>query len=146
MDGLSAFAPGPLAGPRACSRRPQCLLRLRPPAPGPHARRRDRAHRRRRSHGARAHGRPRAFLAAAVSMRLAAALLASLSMASFAAQEPAAPLGKTLRIAQQSIGGEAIDPAQLSSILVANIIENVMEPMLRYDYVERPLRLVANTL
>src|SRR4029079_10609289 len=53
---------------------------------------------------------------------------------------------KTLRIAQQSIGGEAIDPAQLSSILVANIIENVMEPMLRYDYVERPLKLIANTL
>jgi oligopeptide transport system substrate-binding protein len=79
-------------------------------------------------------------------MRLAAALLVALSMAAFAAPEPAATLGKTLRIAQQSIGGDAIDPAQLNSILVANIIENVMEPMLRYDYVERPLKLIANTL
>jgi ABC-type transport system substrate-binding protein len=59
---------------------------------------------------------------------------------------PLAAPPKTLRIAQQSIGGDALDPAQVNSILVANVIENVMEPMLRYDYVARPLKLIPNTL
>src|SRR5215470_11867247 len=62
------------------------------------------------------------------------------------AGEPLAAPVKTLRIAQQSIGGDAIDPAQIQSVLVANVIENVMEPMLRYDYVARPLKLIPNTL
>lgn len=53
---------------------------------------------------------------------------------------------KVLRIAHQSIGGDALDPAQLSSVLIANVIENVLEPMLRYDYDARPLKLVPNTL
>lgn len=78
--------------------------------------------------------------------RLALAFLA-LSIAAWAADPPgAARRLKVLHIAQQSIGGDAIDPAQLNSILVANIIENVMEPMLRYDYRARPLQLVPNTV
>ncbi len=77
--------------------------------------------------------------------RIAAALVAVALGASGAQDRPAAG-AKVLRIAQQTIGGDAIDPAQVNSILVANILENVMEPMLRYDYVERPLKLVPNTL
>ena len=71
----------------------------------------------------------------------------AVSIAAWAADGTcAAPRLKVLRVAQQSIGGDAIDPAQLSSVLVANILDNVMEPMLRYDYVARPLKLVPNTL
>ena len=69
----------------------------------------------------------------------------AIAIAAWSGAALAAP-PKTLRIAQQSIGGDAIDPAQLNSILVANVIENVMEPMLRYDYVARPLKLIPNTL
>ena len=53
---------------------------------------------------------------------------------------------KVLRIAHQSIGADAIDPAQLNSVLVAHLMDNVLEPMLRYDYLARPLKLIANTL
>ena len=74
----------------------------------------------------------------AVKHLLAIALLALPLLA------PAGP--KVLRIAHQSIGGDALDPAQVNSILIANVIENLMEPMLRYDYLERPLKLVPNTL
>ena len=53
---------------------------------------------------------------------------------------------KVLRIAHQSIGGDAIDPAQLNSILTAHVIDNLLEPMLRYDYLARPLKLIPNTV
>ena len=60
---------------------------------------------------------------------------------------PAAAQGlKVLRLAHQSIGGDAIDPAQLNSVLVAHTMDNILEPMLRYDYRERPLKLIPNTL
>src|SRR5258706_12455033 len=75
-------------------------------------------------------------------------VVASLAFAIAASAQPPSPAAreKVLHIAQQSIGGDAIDPAQVNSILVANVIENLMEPMLRYDYLERPLKLVPNTL
>jgi ABC-type transport system substrate-binding protein len=67
-----------------------------------------------------------------------------------AAQPPASNLppsaSKVLRITHQSIGGDAIDPAQLNSVLVAHLMDNVLEPMLRYDYLARPLKLIPNTL
>ena len=53
---------------------------------------------------------------------------------------------KTLRMAQQNLGGDPLDPAQVNSIYAANIIENIVEPMLRYDYFARPLKLIPNTL
>ena len=81
-------------------------------------------------------------------MRLALALLAFAFAAGAAEPSPAAApaRAKILRIAQQSIGGDPIDPAQVNSILIANILDNVMEPMLRYEYLERPLKLIPNTL
>ena len=82
-------------------------------------------------------------------MRRLAACALALALAACARDEraPAAdPHLKVLHIAQQSIGGEALDPAQLNSILIANVIENLMEPMLRYDYIARPLKLVPNTV
>lgn len=53
---------------------------------------------------------------------------------------------KVLYVTQRSVGGYPIDPAQVNSIGAANVVENIMEPMLRYDYLARPLKLVANTL
>ncbi|MGE5617152.1 MAG: ABC transporter substrate-binding protein, partial [Bacillota bacterium] len=81
-------------------------------------------------------------------MRPLAACALALAIAACARDEraPVAPRLKVLHIAQQSIGGEALDPAQVNSILVANVIENLMEPMLRYDYVARPLKLIPNTV
>ena len=63
-----------------------------------------------------------------------------------AANAQAADDPKVLYVAQQSIGGDALDPARLSSVGIANILENIMEPMLQYDYLARPLKLIPNTL
>src|SRR5207247_146844 len=118
----------------------QCFLRLRPPASRPHALGCHGAHpgeRRRRPRDGR---RPAALLARALRRMIRAVVFALLLPLTALAQP------KVLHIAQQTIGGEPLDPAQLSSILVANVIENVMEPMLRYDYLARPLKLVPNTL
>jgi oligopeptide transport system substrate-binding protein len=70
-------------------------------------------------------------------------LLAALCLATTAVAQSSL---KVLRIAHQSIGADAIDPAQLNSVLVAHMLDNLLEPMLRYDYLARPLKLVANTL
>ena len=78
--------------------------------------------------------------------RLAGLLLAiTLGSTVHSATENNAAL-KVLYVAQQSIGGDALDPARINSILVANVLENIMEPMLQYDYLARPLQLVPNTL
>ncbi len=78
--------------------------------------------------------------------RLGALILAiACGCIAHAAASSAAPQ-KVLYVAQQSIGGEALDPTRISSVLVANVIENIMEPMLSYDYLARPLKLVPNTL
>ncbi|MBI3716665.1 MAG: hypothetical protein HY255_11795 [Betaproteobacteria bacterium] len=69
--------------------------------------------------------------------------LAVFALTAFA--ETGAP-PKVLHMAQQSIGGGPLDPAQINSIYDANLIENIVEPMLRYDYLARPLKLVPNTL
>ena len=83
--------------------------------------------------------------------RFLSALLAFALIASAAAQAPSAyrlapTASKILRVAHQSIGGDAIDPAQLNSVLVAHLLDNLIEPMLRYDYLARPLKLIPNTL
>ena len=56
------------------------------------------------------------------------------------------PAKKILHVTQLSIHPGPLDPAQLNSIFGANIIENIMEPMLQYDYLARPLKLVPLTL
>ena len=53
---------------------------------------------------------------------------------------------KVLYVVQQGSGTGAIDPAQVQSVGVANILDNIMEPMLQYDYLARPLKLIPNTL
>jgi len=50
--------------------------------------------------------------------RIAACLAMALAIGAAAAEM------KVLRLAHQSIGGDAIDPAQLNSILMAHVIDN----------------------
>lgn len=84
--------------------------------------------------------------------RLACLLLAfiglalTLTHATPGKSQTAQKISKTLYVTQQSIGGSALDPARINSIAVANILENIMEPMLQYDYLARPLKLIPNTL
>src|SRR4029079_16320906 len=104
------------------------------PAPRPHPGRRHCA--RHRQPGPRSRTRPRshALFAAALPMRFLAAVFASIAFATTGAFAET----KVLRVAHQSIGGDAIDPAQLNSVLVAHLLDNLIEPMLRYDYLPRP--------
>ena len=53
---------------------------------------------------------------------------------------------KVLRVVGQTINPGPIDPAHVNSSLGATIIENIFEPMLQYDYLARPLKVVPNTL
>ena len=57
-----------------------------------------------------------------------------------------APPQKILRAVQQTVSPGPIDPAQVNSVFGANIIENIFEPMLQYDYLARPLKLIPLTL
>ncbi len=70
---------------------------------------------------------------------LAAAMLA----APFAAHS-AAPAGKVLRV-YVNTSESGIDPAAASDISTLSLVENVFDPLLRYDYLTRPVALVGNT-
>ena len=75
-------------------------------------------------------------------------VLTALVIAAFSSllhAQPSPPV-KTLHVGLQYLGGDPLDPAQINSITGANIIENIVEPMLRYDYLARPLQLMPNTL
>lgn len=51
---------------------------------------------------------------------------------------------KTLRIVFQSPEA-SLDPASVSDEVSISITENIIEPLLRYDYLARPARLIPNT-
>jgi ABC-type transport system substrate-binding protein len=70
--------------------------------------------------------------------RLAAAALA------LAAASPHAE-DKVLRYAF-NVAETGFDPAQVSDLYSANLINNIYDPPLRYDYLARPLKLIPNTL
>ena len=67
-------------------------------------------------------------------------LAAALVLAAFAAHAE-----KTLRYAF-NVAETGFDPAQLSDLYSANLIANIYDTPLRYDYLARPLKLVPNTL
>ena len=75
-----------------------------------------------------------------------AVLISPLGISIAAATDNAAGTRKTLRVAQQTISPGPLDPAQVNGIYGANIIDNIFEPMLQYDYLARPLKLVPLTL
>ena len=69
---------------------------------------------------------------------LAACLLAPLAAHGFD------PAGKTLRV-YVNTSESGIDPAAASDISTLSLVENVFDPLLRYDYLARPVALHGNT-
>ncbi len=63
-----------------------------------------------------------------------------------ATQTPPASAKKILHVAQLTLHPGPLDPAQVNSVFGANILENMLEPMLQYDYLARPLKLIPLTL
>src|SRR5258706_15790614 len=62
-----------------------------------------------------------------------------------AAPVHAADPNKVLRFAFQ-LAESAFDPAIYQDQYSAMIVDQILEPMLRYDYLARPVKLVPNTL
>ena len=56
-----------------------------------------------------------------------------------------APAPKVLR-AFLSTGETGLDPAVASDIASLSLLENLFDPLLRYDYLARPVKLQPNTL
>jgi ABC-type transport system substrate-binding protein len=77
-------------------------------------------------------------------VRRVSKLLAAASMAACLAL-PAAAAEKVLRYAFQ-IAETGFDPAELSDLYSSNLIDNIFDSPLKYDYLARPLKLVLNTL
>jgi ABC-type transport system substrate-binding protein len=63
----------------------------------------------------------------------------------FATPAHAADMAKTLHV-QIKKSETGIDPATASDFNTLSIVENIFDPMLRYDYLARPVRLLPNTL
>ena len=74
----------------------------------------------------------------------AAALLFPLLCAGSAAQAPAPAQEKVLRMFL-STSETGLDPAVASDNASLSLLENLFDPLLRYDYLARPARLVPNT-
>lgn len=85
-------------------------------------------------------GRP-TKLAAGFFAGLFAALL---TISSVAVGQSESSGGKTLRMVFQSPEA-SFDPAAVSDEVSISIIENIIEPLLRYDYLARPAKLIPNT-
>jgi ABC-type transport system substrate-binding protein len=73
----------------------------------------------------------------------AAVLLASLCLATTQAAPPA-PGGKVLHMFL-STSETGLDPAVASDIASLSLLENLFDPLLRYDYLARPVKLRENT-
>ncbi|OFA05587.1 ABC transporter substrate-binding protein [Duganella sp. HH101] len=78
----------------------------------------------------------------------AAALLALVLSALPAAAAPVAASGSAPKVlhAFLSTGETGLDPAVASDIASLSLLENLFDPLLRYDYLARPVKLQANTL
>jgi ABC-type transport system substrate-binding protein len=73
-----------------------------------------------------------------------ATLFAAAALAA-AAAFPAGAADKVLRYAFP-VGETGFDPAELSDLYSSNLIDNIFDPPLKYDYLARPVKLVPNTL
>lgn len=70
-----------------------------------------------------------------------AALLSAVAMTAHSAADP----NKVLRTSMNA-PETGLDPARISDVPSITLIENMFEPLLSYDYVARPAKLVPNTL
>ena len=73
----------------------------------------------------------------------AALLFASLAVGGQAAAAPAKPQVLHTFLSTSETG---LDPAVASDIATLSLLENLFDPLLRYDYLARPLKLRENTL
>ena len=83
-----------------------------------------------------------------MTFRLTAALLFSVLSTGIAAgalaQPPAKPQEKVLRMFL-STSETGLDPASASDNATLSLLENLFDPLLRYDYLARPATLRPNT-
>jgi ABC-type transport system substrate-binding protein len=79
-----------------------------------------------------------------LSQTAAALLFASFCSVSAAQAAPAPAAGKTLHLFL-STSETGLDPAVASDIASLSLLENLFDPLLRYDYLARPLKLRENT-
>jgi ABC-type transport system substrate-binding protein len=75
--------------------------------------------------------------------RIAKVLAATLAALGIASPAPAAE--KVFRYAFP-VAETGFDPAELSDLYSSNLIDNIFDPPLKYDYLARPIELVPNTL
>jgi ABC-type transport system substrate-binding protein len=73
------------------------------------------------------------------------AVAAMLAVGPANAADHAEPAPKVLH-AFLSTGETALDPAVASDVASLSLLENLFDPLLRYDYLARPVKLVPNTL
>ncbi len=78
------------------------------------------------------------------TFRHAAIWLLAACLGASGAAHGAAPAGKTLRV-YVNTSESGIDPAAASDISTLSLVENVFDPLLRYDYLARPVALNGNT-
>src|SRR6185436_12747148 len=71
--------------------------------------------------------------------------LFGIAAAAIAAQAHAADPNKVLRFAFQ-IGEATFDPAVYQDTYSGMVVDQILDPMLAYDYLARPAKLVPNTL
>jgi ABC-type transport system substrate-binding protein len=74
----------------------------------------------------------------------AAALLLGCFAVPAAADDPAAPQEKVLHMFL-STSETGLDPAVASDLSSLSLLENLFDPLLRYDYLARPVKLIPNT-
>ncbi|MFC0135872.1 heme-binding protein [Massilia eurypsychrophila] len=79
-----------------------------------------------------------------LSQTAAALLFASFCSVAAAQAAPAPAAGKTLHLFL-STSETGLDPAVASDIASLSLLENLFDPLLRYDYLARPLKLRENT-
>ncbi|MGX4640854.1 ABC transporter substrate-binding protein [Massilia sp. SYSU DXS3249] len=86
---------------------------------------------------------PHMTLRTAFSSLLLASVTLALPSAAQAPAQPAAPQ-KVLRLFL-STSETGLDPAAASDIATLSLLENLFDPLLRYDYLARPVKLRPNT-
>ncbi|OWY40142.1 ABC transporter substrate-binding protein [Xenophilus sp. AP218F] len=65
--------------------------------------------------------------------------------AGFVLPAAAADMNKVLRVAIEA-PETGFDPAKVSDVYSLYVVENIFDPLIRYDYLARPVKLVPNTI
>jgi ABC-type transport system substrate-binding protein len=83
---------------------------------------------------------------AAITLALAGAAFAAAAQPPDAAQAPVPASAPKVLHAFLSTGETGLDPAVASDVASMSLLENLFDPLLRYDYLARPVKLQPNTL